>query len=72
MPMELKVYGNEQLMARLVNLQKEVLDKACEVGTKEVAEKIRDTAKNLVAVDTGSIKAKHQASSLCESSNVRS
>jgi len=55
--MELEVYGKEQLMARLANLQHEVLDKAAEHGIKEVAEKIRDTAKILVPVDTGSLRA---------------
>lgn len=56
MPLELEVYGTNKLMARLVKLPKS-LDLASAEGIKEVAELIRDHAKAICPVDTGSLRA---------------
>ena len=56
MPMTLKVYGTNKLMARLAELRTIRLMKRTEDNMKATAEKIRDDAKAIVPVDTGSLK----------------
>lgn len=56
MPATLEVYGKNKLMARLAKLQNSVLAKASEDAIKAVAVEIRDTAKGIVPVDTGSLR----------------
>lgn len=56
MPLTLEVYGKNKLMARLANLQSKVLDKAAETSVRQVAVNIRDDAKRVCPVDTGSLR----------------
>jgi HK97 gp10 family phage protein len=53
--MELKVYGHEQLMADLTRISSS-LDAEVVDGLEEVADKIKEDAKNLCPVDTGSLR----------------
>lgn len=50
-----EIEGWDRLIARLVKLQ-ESLDEVAEKAIREVAEKVRDTAKELCPVDTGSLQ----------------
>lgn len=50
-----EIYGAQKLMARLVRLEK-ALDPAAIKGVKEVAKAIRDDAKEMCPVDTGSLQ----------------
>lgn len=50
-----EIYGTQKLIARLARLAK-ALDPAAVKGVKEVAKAIRDDAKELCPVDTGSLK----------------
>ena len=52
---EVKIIGGNRLISRLVRL-KEALDPAAVKSIRRVADEIRDTAKSLSPVDTGSLK----------------
>lgn len=54
--MSIEIRGAAKLMVRLADLKERELDKAAEKGTRDTAEAIRDTAKNLSPVDTGSLR----------------
>lgn len=51
-----KMYGHQQLMARLMELRTARLAEATEEQLTDVATAIRDDAKSLAPVDTGSLK----------------
>ena len=52
---EVEIIGMDRLISRLVRVE-ESLDPAAERAVKTVAKDIRDTAKEIVPVDTGSLK----------------
>ena len=52
---EVEIYGAQKLIARLARLEK-ALDPAAVKGVKEVAKAIRNDAKEICPVDTGSLK----------------
>lgn len=53
--MSLRVYGHEQLMADLAKVEG-TIDTAIVKGLDDVAEKIKDDAKTICPVDTGSLQ----------------
>jgi len=53
---EVALLGMDKLITRLANLQNEVLDRTAETSLKKVAVKIRDSAKKLCPVATGSLQ----------------
>lgn len=52
---EVKLLGADRLIARLIRMEK-AINPAAVKSIRRVAEEIRDTAKNLCPVDTGSLK----------------
>jgi len=55
-PLELEIYGMQQLLARLANLKSDILGDVVESELRAVAIKIRDTAKAIVPVKTRSLQ----------------
>jgi len=53
--MQLKVYGHQQLLLELAEIQSHLDPKTVE-GLEEVADKIKEDAKELCPVDTGSLR----------------
>lgn len=57
MPLTLKLSGHNVLMARLTDLQKVRLKKSTEENVRKTCESIRDDAKTICPVDTGSLRS---------------
>lgn len=57
MPLTLKLSGKNVLMARLTELRTVKLKQSVKENVREICEDIRDDAKAIVPVDTGSLKS---------------